>query len=439
MNKKRTLGALAIAGTFALLATGCSAATTSTNAGVALKDSGKCSSITVLTNRTDIVKTVFADYAKKFEKANPGHAVKFQAITNYDGDVRTRMNTKDYGDVLLIPSTITPSQFPEFFTSIGSESTLSKQYYFTAAASYDNKTYGISQTGNATGYVINKKIWNKAGITSPPKTPAAFEADLVKIKQNTSATPLYTNYKDGWPLTSWSAEFVGAVQGANGQNDLTTETAPFSAGKDLYVGNSILFDAVQNKLTEADPATTDWATSKNLLGEGKIATMMLGSWSVVQMQQAAVAAGASASDIAYWPLPVQRNGEFTSVLSGDYNVAINKNSPCQATDLKWLNFFVNTSGYAASQGGISPKIGGKNPSTLSAFSPLGVKYVQLTPAPNGKQNLLGSIEKAANLQLTDQTWYQKLVDVARGAASGSKASYFGQLNTQWANAVKTAS
>lgn len=229
-----------------------------------------------VTNRTDIVDTVFKGYAKKFEKANPGHSIKFQAITNYEGDVRTRMNTKDYGDVLNIPGTITSSQFPEFFTSQGSTSTLSQKYYFTDGASYNGKTYGISDFGNATGYVINKKIWNAAGITSAPKTPTEFLKDLQAIKQKTSATPLYTNYKDGWPLGSWSSEFVGSVQGPDAQNKLMTNDAPFDSSTGVGVGNAILFDAVHNKLTEADPTTTDWATSKNLIATGKIATMMLG-------------------------------------------------------------------------------------------------------------------------------------------------------------------
>lgn len=439
MKQKQVIGALAIASAIALLATGCSAAsTTSASAGGALKDTGSCKTITVLTNRTDIAGTVFKQYAKKFEKANPGHAVVFQAITNYQQDVTTRMNTKDYGDVLNIPGGVSPSHFPNLFTPLGTQSDMAKKYYFTDAASYSGKTYAISDFGNANGYVINKTIWNKAGITTPPKTPAEFLSDLAKIKQNTSAIPLYTNYKDGWPLESWSSDFIGQVQGPDAQNNLTTDTAPFSNKTGLGVGNGILFDAVHQKLTEPDPATTDWATSKGLIATGKIATMMLGSWAQIQMEQTATAAGIPASNLAYWPVPVQRDGHFTSVLSGDEQVAINKNSPCQATDLKWINFLINDSGYANSQGGISTVIGGKLPTTLAAFGPLGVKFVQLTPAPKGQENLFASIQKAANVSLSDPAWPQKLVDIARGAAPGTKASYFAQLNSEWANGIKTA-
>jgi raffinose/stachyose/melibiose transport system substrate-binding protein len=56
--------------------------------------------ITVLTQRTDIVNTLFQEYKKKFEAKYLGTHVKFEAITDYEGKVRIRMNTEDYGDVL---------------------------------------------------------------------------------------------------------------------------------------------------------------------------------------------------------------------------------------------------------------------------------------------------------------------------------------------------
>lgn len=38
--------------------------------------------ITVITQRTDIVDTKFAEYKKEFEKKYPGTSVKFEAITD---------------------------------------------------------------------------------------------------------------------------------------------------------------------------------------------------------------------------------------------------------------------------------------------------------------------------------------------------------------------
>src|SRR5215207_9259034 len=68
--------------------------------------------ITVLTQRTDLVDNVFVDYKKNFETKYPGVHVKFEAITDYETEVRIRMNTQEYGDVLLIPNSITADQLP---------------------------------------------------------------------------------------------------------------------------------------------------------------------------------------------------------------------------------------------------------------------------------------------------------------------------------------
>ncbi len=131
--------------------------------------------ITVLTQRTDIVNTVFQDYKKKFEAKYPGTTVKFEAITDYEGEVRIRMNTKEYGDVLLIPNSVTDDLLPTFFEPLGAVDELKDRYRFVRSEKVlDGKVYGLSITGNAQGFVYNKKVWQQAGITAPPKSPAEF-------------------------------------------------------------------------------------------------------------------------------------------------------------------------------------------------------------------------------------------------------------------------
>ncbi|CAM5734630.1 hypothetical protein SMICM304S_11214 [Streptomyces microflavus] len=65
--------------------------------------------ITVLTNRTDqIADGSLKKYAAEFNKIYPGVKVKFEGLTDYEGETKIRMNTENYGDVLLIP-TLSPS------------------------------------------------------------------------------------------------------------------------------------------------------------------------------------------------------------------------------------------------------------------------------------------------------------------------------------------
>lgn len=427
MAKKHILGVAAVASVAALLLAGCSGGSDTGNSG---KIEG---SITVLTNRTDIVNTTFKDYAAKFEKAHPGTKVKFEAITDYEGEVKTRMNTKDYGDVLLIPNTVTKKQLPSFFEPLGTTTALKKTYRFVDEQAVGGKGYGVAITGNAQGIVYNKKVWAAAGFTDFAKTPAEFITNLKAIKDKTDAIPYYTNYKDGWPMSQWEGN-RGITGSADESNDLTTADAPWAKGQYHAIVDGLLFDIVHNKLSESDPLTTNWEDSKNLIGTGKVATMLLGSWAITQMQDAAVKAGGSADDIGYMPFPYQAKGQFYSTIGGDYKNAISKHSTNKATAKAWIEWFAKDSGYAAANGGLSPLVDGPVPDTLKGLTDAGVKYIELNPAPKGKESVESDIYNAAEIDLWGNVYRQKLVDIARGAADGTKDSYFAELNKKWATA-----
>ena len=168
--------------------------------------------ITVLTNRTDLVDTTFQDYKKTFEAKYPDVKVTFEAITDYDGEVKTRMNTDDYGDVLILPTGVANADLSSFFEPLGTTDELAKTYRFVNEQANDGKVYALATFGNANGIVYNKKVFRDAGITAEPTSTDEFMTDLKAIKDKTDAVPLYTNYKDGWPLT-WPQGLMGAYSG----------------------------------------------------------------------------------------------------------------------------------------------------------------------------------------------------------------------------------
>ncbi|TFC39147.1 carbohydrate ABC transporter substrate-binding protein [Cryobacterium sp. TMT2-14] len=421
------MGATAIAVTAALALTGCTGNS-------AANDSGEpAGEITVLTNRTDLVDTTFADYAETFEKKYPGTTVKFEALTDYEGDTKIRLNSKDFGDVLLIPSSnVTKDKFANYFEPLGSTEDLAKKYRFTNEGSFDGTAYGISTFGSAMGYVFNRDVWADAGITSPPTTEAEYLAALKKIKDN-GVTPYYTNYKDGWPLATIEGN-LGTVQGADVRSQMIADDAPWTEGNDQFNIDGLLFDTVAAGLSEDDPTTTNWEESKDLLATGKIGSMVLGSWAVAQMQDAAEKAGESRDLIGFWPMPWAQDGTFTSVTASDKFLAINKNSENKATARAWVDWFTDESGFAASQGAISPVIDAAAPDTISDFTEIGVEYLELAPDPVGKEAVITDIANEAEIDLFGNSYRQGLIDAARGAGDGDKKSLFDDLNERWATA-----
>jgi ABC-type glycerol-3-phosphate transport system substrate-binding protein len=117
--------------------------------------------ITVLSNRTDLdTDGTLAKYSAAFTKLNPGVTVKWQTATDYAGETATRMSTKDYGDVLLIPGALSADKFADFFTPLGTVADLGKKYQFINEGAYNGTVYGIADTGGAQG-LLYKAIADK--------------------------------------------------------------------------------------------------------------------------------------------------------------------------------------------------------------------------------------------------------------------------------------
>lgn len=345
-----------------------------------------------ITHKTDIMDTTFQDYVKEFQKMYPGVTITYEGITSYADDIITRLTTGDWGDICMIPMQLDKNELKNYFVPYGDKTELEKKYVMLNNYTYKNVVYGIPSAGNAQGIVYNKKVFNDAGITEIPKTPDDFLAALQKIKDNTDAIPLYTNFAASWTMTAWDAYITGSATGdpdyAN--NKLLHSKNPFEKRADMtgpYAVYYVLYEAVAKGLTEEDPTTTDWEGSKGLINNGKIGTMVLGSWSVVQMQ----AAGDHGEDIGYMPFPITVDGKQYVSASPDYNYGINVNSSKdnQIASMLYVKWLTENSNYAYDQGGIPICVGEEYPDVYKMFD--GVELVIDNPAPEGEETLYNDI------------------------------------------------
>ncbi len=427
-TRRRQLVAAAAAASLIALTAACSSGSGSDDASA---DSGAPSGdITVLTNRTDLVDTTFQDYKKTFEAKYPDVKVTFEAITDYDGEVKTRMNTDDYGDVLNIPTGVAASDLSSFFDPLGTTEDMGKKYRFVNEQASDGNVYGLATFGNANGIVYNKKVFRDAGITAEPTSTKEFMAALEAIKAKGDAVPMYTNYKDGWPLT-WPQGLMGAYSGdTEALVKMAKEKAPWTEGQEKYEVDSLLYDVAAAGLIEDDPTTTNWEDSKNLLATGQIGTMVLGSWAVPQMQDAAKTAGTDPADIGFMPAPVEVDGALHSPVGGDLKVAINTHSKHKAAARAWIDWFVDDSGFYEVAGGLPTVKTQPASQNLKDFEATGVKYIEMTPSPE-----LSEVSKDSEVGIDQPDYYRELIDAARGASGKTKDEIFKDLNSKWANGV----
>lgn len=351
-----------------------------------------------LTHKTDVVDTKFKEYVEEFQKLYPNVNIEYEGITDYANDVTTRLSTGDWGDICMIPTTVDKDELSNYFTDFGSYKTLSEQYNYLDNFKYGDQTFGIPSMANVQGIVYNKAVFEKAGVTEIPKTPDEFIAALQKIKDNTDAIPLYTNFAADWTMCAWDAyidgnatgdpaySHEGRTKGLNPFSDHGDETGPYAVYNTLYT-------AVKDGLTEEDPTTTDWEGSKGRMNNGEIGCMVLGSWAIPQIQSA----GENSDDIAYMPFPITVNGKQYAAAGPDYCYGINVNSSedNQIAAMCYIKWLVEKSGYAESEGGISVDKDAQLPEALSSFAD--VELIINDPAPEGEETLANDINNSSEL------------------------------------------
>lgn len=384
----------------------------------------------MITHRTDIVDTKFAQYAEDFKKMYPNVNIEFEAITSYADEFTTRLTTGDWGDICMIPTSVDKDELGTYFTPLGTKEGLSKVYEGNMLNNfaYGDNVYGLPSMANVNGVVYNKAVFEKAGITETPKTPDEFLEDLQLIKDKTDAIPLYTNFAAGWTMTAWDSyidggatgdpDFVneGLVKGKNPFSDRGDETGPYAVYNTLY-------EAVSKGLTEDDPTTTDWEGSKGMLNKGEIACMALGSWCIPQMQQA----GENADDIAYMPFPITVDGKQYAASGPDYCYGINCNSSAdeQIASMCFIKYMVEETGLAQEDGGLCVVIGSEPPEVLKDFD--GIDLVVNSAAAEGEETLFNDVNNDSELGLNSSG--EVATEIVESAVSGTKT--MDEMVTEW--------
>ena len=411
---------------------------------ITLGETGKdlTTTITLYTHRTDMLQDTYngknwKQYVAEFNKMYPNITVK---VENNPNDEVTRLQGGDWGDIMMMPTSLDASDLGDYFLPFGTVDNLKDEIRYPYAQEYGNNVYGISSNGNLAGVVYNKRVFKDAGVTDTPRTPDEFIAALKKIKENTDAIPLYTNYAAGWTMSAWDAYIGGTATGDAKymkQTLLHTED-PFSDpgdGTHAYNVYKILYDAVSDGLIEDDFSTTDWEGSKSQMNSGKIATMVLGSWAVSQIQ----GVGDNADDIGYMPFPITVGGKQYASSVADRCYGINKDVPAdeQEGSMIFVKWMTEKSNFATNEGGLPvDKTDDTLPDVYSEFGD--VTFLEDEPSVKGEEDLFNNLNSDSELSINASS--DARVQAVVEHASNKTKSYddiIGEWNQAWNDALKT--
>ncbi|MBC9825455.1 ABC transporter substrate-binding protein [Carnobacterium inhibens] len=394
--------------------------------------------ITFINHKTDWeTNGKWDEYITEFNEEHPDIKVEIETITDYAGQMKTRMNTEEYGDLLMLPADIAPQDFELFFEPLGDKEELGETYMGLNDRSFEGVQYGIPSQMNATGMVVNMQVFKDAGINEFPKTPEDFIAALETIKEKTpDVTPLYTNYAAGWTLSNWDFTRTGVSGDPDVTTKLAQDSAPFEKGDTMYTIYDTLYQVANKGLIEADPTTSDWEQSKVDLANGKVGVMVLGSWAVPQIQDIVPE---NAENITFQTFPtIAEDGEQYMGIGGDYNLAINVNSEHKEAARTLLDWLVNESDYAVDNGGLSAVIGGEYPAALQSSQDAGVILLEENPAPQGKESLFPDVNNMSELGVgSTDLEKQRIIDAGIGNSNETFEDIMKEFNTRWADAIET--
>lgn len=238
---------------------------------------------TTITVASNVSEQEMEPYLNAFRQKYPGIQVDYTCYSDYENEIGEQIASGDYPDVLFIPGSISSENYADYFEPLGTKEDLGKKYdYLQGSKVVENTIYGIPSSAYVNGLIYNKEVFDKAGITEPPKSISEFLESLNMIKERTDAIPFYTNYAAGWTLQAWEQYPFIAMTGDPDykENGFVNELDPFLQGTTHYEVYQLLYDIVKDGLCEETPENSDWEQSKILMNEGKIGCMAIGSWAL---------------------------------------------------------------------------------------------------------------------------------------------------------------
>lgn len=385
--------------------------------------------ITVVTSRTDATE-LFDKIEEDFKKKYPSvEDVIFESSSDYENYISTRMNTTEYGDVLMVPFSMngTPAEYENYFESLGTVEDLEKQYIDVLEADHNGNVYGLPLVLNTLGIVYNEDVLKKAGVNEFPTSTEEFVAACEKIKASTGAVPLFSNYSRvavwGGALTSYAGEQY--------RSEMLAKGTAFQEGQPIREVMDLFYELASKGLIEADPITSDQSKGYQMVANGEAAMIMRGSQDVPTIQ-----ALNENSNIKMASFPVKYEGKTSIAFGASGVVGINKNSENKATARAFLDFLISKeSGYAEDSHGISPN---RNDLTDEQNKEFEKSNVILT-VPNETAETEEKYSKIANEvgvgRLTDVI--QKTINIGLYPDKNeSYEEYINSLEASWAEATK---
>jgi raffinose/stachyose/melibiose transport system substrate-binding protein len=358
----------------------------------------------------------------EFEKENPGITIQFSyapPVQQYDDTLQKRLLAHQAADVFILGNK-TEQVGGGYVKDLSDLQAVKEVSSFNRAAeTYNGKVYGVSVASWGGGFLVDKDLLAKVGVTEPPATWADFLALCAKLKA-AGITPLLE------PSDGISTTIMAKIGLADAQSGGNMDTQ-------IYNGTTTFSSAWTQALSSWSQLYQQGLVSKAVAGlkgdqvqsefiAGKVAMIATGAWGVAPTRQ-----GAPKMSLDFWPVPGAEAGQDYWAGAANPAYAINSRAKNPVAAEKWIDFLAGAEGskiYHQATGDIT---------TTSTYTPnLDPALSRMYPAVvAGKIWCTWQAWPGADTSALDATMLAEVQQTVLGTATA--ADITGSLDSKWAS------
>ncbi|MEK5394936.1 ABC transporter substrate-binding protein [Paenibacillus sp. FSL K6-2859] len=344
MNKKRSAVALSAVMAMSLALTACGGgnnASSNSQNGSAGTDKGQVKTVKIFQFKTEIVEGL-NELKVEFEKEYPNIKLDIQTVgggADYAAALKTKFASGDAPDIFSNGGYAEMELWGDKMEDLSDQPWVKDLIPMAAEPmTKDGKVYGMPMNLEGIGFVYNKDLFEKAGITETPKTLSQLEEAAKKL-QAIDVTPFGNAYQEWWLLGNQGISVAFAQQ-----DDVNGFIKSLNEGTGTIIGNKVFEDwsnllNLTLKYGQKNPLTTDANTHLAMFAKGEIAMMQEGNWA-----QTLVDNITPDMNIGMFPMPINEDAEKNDKMTVGIpaNLVVNKDSGSKEEAKTFLNWLVTS-------------------------------------------------------------------------------------------------
>lgn len=302
---------------------------------------GETKTVKIFQFKTEIVEGL-NELKVEFEKEYPNIKLDIQTVgggADYAAALKTKFASGDAPDIFSNGGFAELDMWQDKIEDLSDQPWVQDLVPLAAEPmTKDGKVYGMPMNLEGIGYIYNKDLFEKAGITETPKTIAELE-DAAKKLQAIDVTPFGNAYQEWWLLGNQGISVAFARQDNVDEfiKGLNEGTATIAGNEHFKNWSDLLKLTVQ--YGQKNPLTTDANTHLAMFASGEVAMMQEGNWA-----QTLVDNITPDMNIGMFPMPIDNDAEKNDKLTVGIpaNLVVNKESASKEEAKTFLNWLVTS-------------------------------------------------------------------------------------------------